>query len=240
MNKKCIPNLSIIVPFYNEEKSIEILYASLKNTMERLDQSYEIIFVNDGSSDMTLNALNNLVLKTKDLIVCTLPQHMGKSIALQKGFDIAKGELIITLDGDLQDVPEEIPKLLHEMQKGYDMVCGWRHKRKDSFMKIFVSGIANALRRVISGENIHDVGCSLRVFKRGILKDIHLSGGMHRLFTLIVKRAGYKIGEVKINHCHRKFGRSKYNFTGRLFEGIIDFAYIYFSGAERRRQSKRL
>ena len=230
-----MPKLSVIIPLYNEGESIKILHTSLKTTLETINQPYEIIFINDGSSDKTLDELNNLVLKTKDLVICTLPRHMGKSAAFQKGFDTAKGELIITLDGDLQDVPDEIPKLLHEMQKGYDMVCGWRHRRKDSFMKIFASRIANLLRRVITNENIHDVGCSLRVFKRDILKDIYLSGGMHRFFTLIVKRSGYKIGEVKIRHCHRKFGRSKYNFTGRLFEGTIDFVGIYFFGAGRRR-----
>ncbi len=228
MNFKYPLKFSIVIPVYNEEYSVILLYFSLKNVMDKINQPYEIIFVDDYSVDDTLGALGKI---GENLIIAGLNSHYGQSIALQAGFDLAQGEFIITMDGDLQDDPENIPKLLDKMTKeGYDIVCGWRYNRKDPLSKIFISKIAWALRRVITKEQIHDFGCTLRVFKKEILKGVYLSSGMHRFFALIMFKLGYKIGEIKIEHYPRRFGKSKYNIHNRVFECIRDFTRILLFG----------
>lgn len=213
---------SIVIPIYNEEETVVPLYLSLKRVMDRMEQSYEIIFVNDGSTDNSLGVLNSIDSKPANLIIVNLNKHSGQSAALQAGFDIAEGELIITMDGDLQNDPEDIPKLLEKMKEGFDVVCGWRYNRIDPFSKVFPSKIASTFLRIITRENIHDFGCTLRIFKKEILKNVYLSGGMHRFFVLIMFKLGYKIGEVKVKHYPRRFGCSKYNISNRLLQCLID------------------
>lgn len=216
---------SIVIPIYNEEGSIEPLYFSLKKVMEKLKQSYEIIFVNDSSTDRSLQALNGINTIPANLIIVNLCRHSGESAALQAGFDIARGEIIITMDGDCQNDPEDIPDLLNKMDAGLDVVCGWRYSRKDPWDKVVASKIANSARRIIMKEKIHDVGCTLRVFKRSVLKNVYLSKGMHRFFTLIMAKLGYRIGEIKVRHYPRRSGRSKYHIWNRL-RGIMDLITI--------------
>lgn len=227
--------LSVIIPVYNEEKSVKPLYASLKNVMSALGEPYEIIFVNDASDDKTREALKALEADSPNSVIISLEEHKGQSAAMQAGFDAARGELIITLDGDLQNDPEDIPNLLEKMKEGYDVVCGWRHERKDPLLKRISSGIAVFARRTFTKEKIHDVGCTLRAFKRDVLKNVYLSGSMHRFFTLIMLKSGYKIGEIKVRHHPRKFGKSKYNIRNRLFEGLAGL--IRFSGANYDQKS---
>lgn len=217
---------SVVIPIYNEEESVIRLYSSLKDVMDRIGQSYEIIFVNDGSKDKSFEVLNSIDPKPASLVIVNLKKRCGQSTALQTGFDIACGELIITMDGDLQNDPEDIPKLLDKMKRGYDIVSGWRYDRKDPRRKILASKIANITRRIIVKEKIHDVGCTFRIFKRRVLRDVYLSNGLHRFFTLIMARKGYNITETIINHRPRKFGRAKYNICDRLFKGLIDFTRI--------------
>ncbi len=225
------PKISIIVPIHNEKLSIKPLYLSLQQSMGAIGQSYEIIFVNDASTDGSVNELSSLCLGTsRKLTIITLSRKYGQSLAIQAGLDIACGDLIVTIDGDLQNDPEDIPKLLNKMNDGFDMVCGWRYKRKDPYNKVLVSKIVCFLRRFLTGERIHDFGCGLRVFRKDIVKDIYLSSGMHRLFTLLIFRRGYKIGEIKVKHYHRHFGKSKYNLHNRLYECLFGFIGILLVG----------
>lgn len=217
---------SVVIPIYNEEKAIALLYPALKKVMDGMGQSYEVIFINDGSTDRSLEVLKTLDLRPANLVIVNLDKHRGQSATLQAGFDVAQGTLIITMDGDLQNDPIDIPALLNKMKNGYDVVCGWRYDRKDPWTKLLSSRIANDLRRIVTKEKIHDVGCTLRVFKRECLKGIYLSGSMHRFFTLIMFRLGYNIGETKVKHHPRKFGRTKYNISNRLLKGLVDLVRI--------------
>ena len=228
------PKISVIVPIHNEKFSIKPLYLSLQQSMGAVGQSYEIIFVNDASTDGSFEELSGLCLGNINLTIISLSRKYGQSLAIQAGLDIACGDLIVTIDGDLQNDPQDIAVLLNKMNDGFDMVCGWRHKRKDPYDKVFVSKIACFLRRIITGEQIHDFGCGLRAFRKDIVKDIYLSSGMHRFFTLIIFRRGYKIGEVKVKHCRRRFGESKYNIHNRLRECLFGFVGILLEGAPKR------
>ncbi|MFA5147303.1 MAG: glycosyltransferase family 2 protein [Candidatus Omnitrophota bacterium] len=207
---------SVVIPIYDEEGSVEPLYLSLKSVMDRMKEPYEIIFVNDCSRDGSLQALKNIDAAPAHLTIVSLRRHSGQSAALQAGFDAARGETIITIDGDLQNDPGDIPCLLDKIKSGYDVVCGWRYDRKDPWHKIAASRIANLVCRIAAREKIHDTGCTLRVFKRSVLKDVRLSENMHRFFTLIMARRGYSIGEVKVSHSRRKSGKSKYGILNRL------------------------
>ncbi|MCM8782109.1 MAG: glycosyltransferase family 2 protein [Candidatus Omnitrophica bacterium] len=191
--------------------------------MDRLGEPYEIIFVNDCSNDSSLEVLNCLDSQSSSLTIVNLKEHSGQSIALQAGFDIARGELIVMMDSDYQNDPEDIPNLLEKMKENYDVVCGWRYKRKDPFSKLFVSRISWLARRIIFNEKIYDPGCSLRVFKRDVIKNISLFKGAHRFFTLIALRQGYKIAEIKVGHYPRRYGKSKYNIRNRLVDSIVVF-----------------
>jgi glycosyltransferase involved in cell wall biosynthesis len=214
---------SIIIPIYNEAESLIVLIPALLQSLRALAGTGEIIIVNDGSEDNSLDVLKGEKEFQGNLIVIDLLSHYGKAIALQSGFDLAQGKIIITLDGDLQHDPHDISKLLDKLQEGYDVVCGWRYPRRDPWLKIWSAKIASFLRKSITGEHIHDVGCAFRVFKRATIEHIYLRGGMHRFFTLIMIRLGYRVGEVQIPHYPRRFGKAKYNIHNRLFIGIREF-----------------
>lgn len=217
---------SVVIPIYNEEGSIAPLCSSLKTVMDSLGQHYEIIFVNDDSNDKSLDALNNIRSEISNLLIVNLDKHYGQSIAIQAGLDIAQGELIIVMDGDLQYDPEDIPKLLDKVKNGYDAVCAWKNHRKDPFHKILSSIIARYVRKIVTREKMHDVGHGFMVLKKSALEKIHLSKGMHRFIALILQKLGHKVTEIKIDRHHRKFGKSKYNIHNRIFEGIVDMARI--------------
>jgi glycosyltransferase involved in cell wall biosynthesis len=156
------------------------------------------------------------------LRVIALAGRFGKSAALQAGFDSARGDIIITLDGDLQDDPADIPRLLGKLQEGYDLITGWRYRRQDPLAKKLASRVANSVRRLVTGENIHDVGCALRVFHRRVLDTIYLTKGWHRFFTAIVLKKGFHIMELKVAHHARVYGSSKYGIWDRFSESIFD------------------
>lgn len=215
-------SLSVIVPVYNEEHAVVCLYHAIRQVMESLRDPYEIIFVNDGSGDGTFAALKGIDLTPAHLIIVSFHQHQGKSAALQAGFDLAKGDILVTLDGDLQNDPQDIPLLLEKFAEGYDVVCGWRKRRRDSFFQTLPSFVGNKIRRIVFGERVHDVGCTLRAFKKSVLQDIYFSGGYHRFFTLIMLRRGYRITEVPVRHYPRRFGRSRFRLAFRLREGWGD------------------
>ena len=222
-NKK----LSVVIPAYNEEKNLEILYEKLKSVLDRLKHEYELIFVDDGSTDKTFEVLEKLHKKDKRVKVIKFKKNFGQSAAMRAGFDYAHGDIIISMDADLQNDPNDIPALLNELNKGYDVVCGWRYKRKDSLSKKIFSKFANFLRNHLTNEKVHDSGCTLRAYKKECVKDLELFGEMHRYIPALLLWKGYKIGEVKVNHHPRKYGKTKYGYK-RILRGFLDLLLITF------------
>ena len=217
---------SAVIPVHNEEESILPLYNRLKAVLDGLGEPYEIIFVDDASTDTGLTKLETLRSAAPQLVILAHKTRRGQSAALQTGFDAARGELIITLDGDLQNDPEDIPKLLEKIKEGYDVVCGWRKNRKDPLVRKISSRVANAARKLVLGETIHDVGCSLRVFKREVLEKITLGGEDHRFFTAFAAKYGFRVGEAEVHHTPRQYGHSKYDTWKRFRKGLTDLVRI--------------
>jgi glycosyltransferase involved in cell wall biosynthesis len=217
---------SVVVPVYNEEQSIVPLYASLKKVMDSFNEEYELLFVNDGSTDNTLRNLAKLKEKEPRLKIIDFRRNFGKSAALRAGFDYSQGDVIVTMDGDLQEDPKEIPKLLEKLGE-YDVVSGWRFSRKDSFTKVLASRCANWLQRKMMGVPIHDTNCCFKVYKKEAALDVPLYGELHRFIPVLLLQKGYSIGEVKITHRPRKYGRSKYGLV-RLLRGFLDLVDVKF------------
>ncbi len=220
-------NLSIVIPTYNEEKNIVLLHDELSKALQNAAASYEIIFVDDGSRDGTFQALKDMRQRDDRVRVIKFKKNFGQSAAMAAGFEHAKGDVVITMDADMQNDPADIPLLLAELNKGYDVVCGWRSKRKDSISKKIFSLFANGLRRKLTGATIHDSGCSLRAYRRECLKDMELYGEMHRYIPAMLSWKGYKIGEVRTNHRPRAHGKTKYGYQ-RLIKGFLDLILILF------------
>lgn len=218
------PYLSIIVPVYNEEESIVNLHRELLDILTKIDKEYEIIFVDDGSTDHTLDKLKEL----RQLKIISFTQNFGKSYALQAGFEQANGEIIITLDGDLQDDPQDIPGFLKKMEQGYDLVVGWRKERSDSISKKIPSLFYNFLNRYFSGLRIHDMNCGFKSYRARMMRYIpFFYGNMYRFIPLLAGSRGFRITEIIVNHRQRKFGKSKYG-ASRLLSGFLDFLTVLF------------
>ena len=221
-------DISVIIPAYNEEENVVVLYKELTSVLRTLNRDYEIIFVDDCSTDATYQRLSELHSLDDHVKIIKFRKNFGQSAAMKAGFDHALGNLIITLDADLQNDPHDIPQMLETMEKEhYDVMCGWRYNRQDPFFKKIFSGFANSFRACLTGETIHDSGCTLRVYKREAVKNIELFGELHRYIPAILLWEGYKIGEVKTNHRERAFGKSKYNWN-RLIKGFLDLLVIAF------------
>ncbi len=219
--------ISVIVPVYNEEESIPILYRSLKDVLDRMGSPYEIIFVDDGSEDRTPLILEEIHRGDERVVVLTFRRNFGQTAALVAGFDHARGEIIITMDGDLQNDPEDIPRLL-EMMEDYDVVSGWRVNRKDPFLtRRLPSMIANWIISRVTGLRLHDYGCTLKAYRREVIENIKLYGEMHRYIPAVAKWAGARVGEVETTHHPRRFGRSKYGLS-RTIKVILDLITIRF------------
>ncbi len=215
--------ISIIIPVYNEEKSVAELHGEIKAVMDKLAYAYEIIFIDDGSSDGTLTELKKLV----PVKVLSFTRNFGKSQALQAGFRQATGDYVITMDGDLQDDPADINNFIKLLEGGSDLVCGWKHNRQDSFNKRFVSLIANGVTKYFTKTTVHDMDCCYKGYKSEVVKRLNLFGDMHRYIPAIVSDLGFCVSEVKVNHRPRKFGKTKYGFK-RLFNGLFDFMTLLF------------
>lgn len=219
--------VSVIIPLYNEEENIPILYRRLKDVLERMDRPYEIIFVDDGSEDRTPEILEEIHRGDERVVVLSFRRNFGQTAALVAGFDHARGDIIVTMDGDLQNDPEDIPKLL-EMMEDYDVVSGWRIRRKDPFLtRRLPSMVANWIISKVTGLRLHDYGCTLKAYRREIIENIRLYGEMHRYIPAVAKWAGAKVGEVETIHHPRRFGRSKYGLS-RTIKVILDLITIRF------------
>ncbi len=220
--------ISIIIPVFNESESIAYLLEEVKSVMEVNELNYELIVVNDGSEDNTHEVLDKLTKNIKELLVISLRKNYGQTAAMSAGFDISRGDIVITLDGDLQNDPNDIPKLISEINTGYDLICGWRFNRKDKLINRRIpSKIANKLIAKVTGLKLHDYGCSLKAFKKEIIDDVKLYGELHRFLPILASIEGARIKEVKVNHRSRKYGSSKYGID-RTFRVLMDLLTVWF------------
>lgn len=232
MNGTVKPKISIVIPFYNEEDCVKFVIEELLDVMpEAFGRSWEIIMVDDGSSDGTARLINDLSKSHHQLHSVHITPNCGQSSALEAGFTIACGHTIGTLDGDGQNDPRDFHRLLQEMEKqGVDMMCGVRAQRADTFVRKISSRIANGLRSLILKDNISDVGCSIRLFRRECLSRILLFKNAHRFFPALIIMAGYTVSQMPVNHRPRLKGLSKYGrgINTRLWVGIVDLAGVYW------------
>jgi glycosyltransferase involved in cell wall biosynthesis len=224
-----IPQISVVIPFYNEEDNIEELHTRLTRILREQGRSYELIFVDDGSTDRTRTVLSKLFAGDESLNVIRLRKNFGQTAALQAGFDHARGEIIISMDGDLQHDPEDIPVFLAKMEEGYDIVSGWRKRRKDHFLlRRFPSWVANRLMRLLSGVKIHDFGTTFKAYRKDVLEGVKLYGELHRFIPALISRTGVTITEVPIKNIVRQKGKSKYGLSRvrRVFFDLMTVKFI--------------
>lgn len=222
-NEEAQLDLSVVVPIYNEEGNVKELYGKIVNACGGLNKSYEIIFVDDGSRDRTVEICKSLA----GLTLIELRKNFGQTAAFDAGFKASKGRIIVTMDGDLQNDPADIKALLEKKKEGYDIVSGWRFDRKDSFSKKFFSRTADKLRKILLKDSIHDSGCSLKVYDGDALRKLDLFGEMHRFIPALLESDGYTVGEVKVSHHPRIHGETKYNWK-RSVKGFVDMIFIWF------------
>lgn len=225
---------SVIIPVFDEEESLKPLFAELLQIMTPLNRRYEIVFIDDCSSDGSPAVLEGLRREFPEAVrVVRLSRRSGQTSALRAGLDAAGGEVVITLDADLQNDPADIPRLLKKMGEGYDCVCGWRKARQDTWLKAGLSKCGNILQRLLTGIKIHDVSCTLRAYKRSCVGDIALDwDGQHRFIPLTLSLKGYRVGEVVSNHRPRQFGASKYSHR-RIVRVIADFFRVLRAGRRK-------
>lgn len=227
---KTNPDISIVVPLYNEGKNIPPLISALENVLDGLDRLYEIVLVDDGSTDDTLSGAKKAASRNPRVKIVTFKKNFGQTAAMAAGFDHSTGNIIIPMDGDLQNDPRDIPRLLEKLDEGYDVVSGWRKNRKDQKLKRIVpSVIANKVISIISGVHLHDYGCSLKAYRREVIEDVRLYGEMHRFIPIYAVWHGASVTEIEVTHHPRKFGKSKYGIE-RTFKVILDLVVIKFLG----------
>jgi glycosyltransferase involved in cell wall biosynthesis len=218
--------VSVVIPLYNEEENVEILNERLGETMRGIGSDYEIVYVDDGSTDGTLVLLEEIQKKDDNIVVLSMRRNFGQTAAFAAGFDFARGDVVVTMDGDLQNDPTDIPKLL-ELIKDYDLVSGWRRKRQDSFSRTFPSKIANWLISKVTGVRLHDYGCSLKAYRREVVKNLKLYGEMHRFIPAVASWYGVRIAEVETSHHPRLRGKSKYGIS-RTIKVLLDLVTVKF------------
>jgi len=219
--------LSVVIPVYNEEENVRLLYERLKKALDPLKKEYEILFVDDGSTDKTLAVLEDIQQNDNSLIVLSLRRNFGQTAAFAAGFDFARGDVVVTMDGDLQNDPADIPKLL-ELIKDNDLVSGWRKRRKDPFFtRRLPSMMANWLISNVTGVKLHDYGCSLKAYRRDVIKNLKLYGEMHRFIPAVASWYGVRVAEVETVHHPRIRGKSKYGIS-RTVKVVLDLITVKF------------
>lgn len=213
---------SIVIPVMNEEENIELLYKSITDVFQEITSDYEIIVVDDGSTDRTYSILKSIAAEDAHLVAVKFRKNFGQSAATDCGFELARGKTIIVMDGDLQNDPKDIPKLLEKMAEGYDVISGWRKDRKDKLiLRKIPSQIANKIICSVTRVNLHDTGCALKAYRNIIVKRINLYGELHRFLPALARVEGAKITEIPVKHHARKFGKTKYGIA-RTFKVIMD------------------
>ena len=217
--------VSVVVPVYNEEKNLPILVPRLAHVLEGIGCPYEMIFVDDGSTDRSREILKEMARRYATLRLLGLKDNRGLSTALLAGMREARNDVIVTLDSDLQNDPADIPRLLQHLDR-HDMATGWRQKRDDPWLKKVSSKIGNAIRNRVSGEAIHDSACTLRVFKKECVRNVPVFNGMHRFLPTLAKMEGFTATQVKVNHRPRRFGKTKYNIRNRMVRAFADLLAV--------------
>ena len=239
------PILSIVVPVYNEEENVRLLFEKIQAVCETIGVAYEVLFVDDGSRDETFAALSELSKQEPQLAVIRFQKNAGQTAAMAAGFEFAQGQRIVSMDGDLQNDPNDIPKLLEKLDEGYDLVCGWRKERQDKFLTRRVpSMVANWIIGKVTRVPIHDNGCSLKAYRASVIKQVSLYGEMHRFIPAMSTVAGARIAEIVVTHHPRRFGKSKYGL-GRVWRVMLDimafkFIISVFAPLPRIQKPKRL
>ena len=220
--------ISVVIPIYNEEENVTLLYEELTEVMKSMACSYEILFVDDGSTDSTLSILQSIQAADQRIVVVKFRRNFGQTAAMSAGFDYSSGDVIITMDGDLQNDPRDIPRFIQKIEDGFDVVTGWRHDRKDAFLnRRLPSIIANKIISWTTGVALHDYGCTLKAFRKEVIKNIHLYGEMHRFIPAIASGMGISFTEIKVNHRARQFGTSKYGIS-RTIRVVLDLITVKF------------
>jgi glycosyltransferase involved in cell wall biosynthesis len=220
--------ISFVIPLLNEEESLEALHEAITSCVEALASPYEVLFVDDGSTDRSPSILQDLHRRDREHVrVIQFRRNFGKTAALTAGFERARGEIVVTMDADLQDDPHELPKLLAKVEEGYDMVGAWRADRQDPVSKRWPSRFANATVSTLTGVRLRDLNCGFKVYRREVVQDLKLYGELHRFIPVLAHWKGYRVAEVPVQHHPRRFGRSKYG-ARRLARGYIDFLSVLF------------
>ncbi len=223
-----IPYLSVVVPVYNEEENIPELIERIWGSLSDVNYSFEVIVVDDGSTDRTADVLRSLKARYRQLKVVIFRRNFGQSAAMTAGFDLASGNIVVTMDGDLQNDPADIPLVVERLEEGYDVVAGWRKDRKDALVsRLLPSKIANWIIGKTTGVRLHDYGCSLKAYRRDISKNLLLYGDLHRFIPVLASFQGARIAEVVVTHHHRRRGKSKYGI-GRTYRVILDLMLMIF------------
>jgi glycosyltransferase involved in cell wall biosynthesis len=221
-------DISVFVPVYNEEESLEILNNKIAESLNSTKYSYEVIYVDDGSSDKSFDILKSLAQANSNVKVIKFRRNFGQTAAMSAGIDVAEGTVLIPMDSDLQNDPADIPRLMEKIDEGFDVVSGWRKDRKDTFInRKLPSMIANKIISWLSGVNLHDYGCTLKAYRCEVLKDIRLYGELHRFIPICASWVGAKVTELPVNHHERQFGESKYGIN-RTFKVILDLILMKF------------
>ncbi len=227
--------LSFVIPVKKEPKTVNILVQEILAVLKQINkESFEIIFVDDGSTDKTYDVVKKLHKKDKRVKIVKLRGNWGKSTALQAGFEQAGGEIIFTLDADLQDNPQEIPLFLKEIDKGYDLVSGWKKKRYDPLTKVIPSRILNFTTSLLTGVKIHDTNCGFKAYRKEVIKNLNLYGELYRFIPILVAKQNFKVGEIIVKHRKRKYGKTKFGW-GRNTKGLLDLITVIFLTGYLRR-----
>jgi glycosyltransferase involved in cell wall biosynthesis len=226
--------VSVVVPVHDEERSVALLYDELGSALDPLGISWETIFVDDGSIDGTFAALTRLHNATANVRVVRLRRNFGKAAALVAGFDQARGDIVVTIDGDLQDDPAEIPRLLAKLDEGFDLVSGWKTRRQDPLSRRVLSKIFNRVTSAFSGVRLHDMNCGLKAYRAEVVHGLRLYGELHRFIPVLAHYRGFRIAELPVNHRPREHGRSRYGVE-RYLRGFLDLLTVSFIGRYRHR-----
>ena len=226
--------ISVVVPVHDEERSVALLHEELSAALDPLGPPWEVVFVDDGSTDGTFAALTRLHARCDEVRVVRLRRNFGKAAALQAGFEEAQGDVVVTIDGDLQDDPAEIPRLLAKLEEGFDLVSGWKAKRRDPLSRRIPSRIFNRVTGRLSGLRLHDLNCGLKAYRAEVLRGIRLYGELHRFIPVLAHYRGFRVAEVPVNHRPREHGRSRYGME-RYVRGFLDLLTVTFMGRYRHR-----
>ena len=222
------PSISVVIPLYNEADGLRLLLEQLLEGIRPMKEPFELVLIDDGSTDSTAERLQQLAQDTPELVAVLLRRNYGQAPAMAAGFDMSRGNVIVTMDGDLQNDPDDIPRIVNRLREGYDLVSGWRHQRQDKELsRKLPSKLANRLIGKVTGVRLHDYGCSLKAYRRELVEDMNLYGELHRFLPALASIEGARIDEIKVNHRARQFGHSKYGID-RTFRVLMDLLTIWF------------